>query len=188
MSDKIYRNFIYTERETNRVLAVKRTYDFDLSFESSDFKTDQILSSDPIFLSEPELHTYSIGEGFQKISPVAGMELERIRLLQRKIEILQWVRTNVCLVEQDIRQIFKSNYADSFAVDPIHYQLLHHFLMDERSLLLKKCRTFFQSFAGTVEGSRSLEELNLHYRELMNSCNIGVYTALKRGKNQDEID
>lgn len=187
----MYKNWIFIDNRDNRVLAVKRTREFDLAIHNREISTVQVVAANPLFLKEPWEYVYSLMDGFKRKTLAQDpLEQRRLALLREKVEFLYHLLLNMRLVEEGIENKLTIDLASRLAVEPGNFKVVLDFVESERKVLLAKCEAFFQEFLSHTEAITDPKELERQARELSDNYNIGVYAApiQKKAAEHGQLD
>jgi hypothetical protein len=178
MSDMISNTFVIVDVATDRVLMVKRSRTFDFSLRSAAFATHQIVST----TSFPPIADFSFSydpvNGVRSIGQPDDALLPNLNLNRRKIEILLLVLANVHVVRKNILTSFQTSVIRSTPIGRENFFLYWRLMTEERKLLLRKTRRFFELFQKDIEDARDCDAVNQAYRDLTMNTNVGAYSPL----------
>lgn len=170
MSLSPLKNLIFVDDQSRRVLAIKRSRELNFSFSLSEMQLYQIICDEPVSLANPFSYSFSPEAGFTELAEASGVEQNRLRLLQRKIESMFLVKTRILLAEQEIVKRYQE--FDYSTLSDRAFRHAYNFLKEEQKFLLSESAHIFDEFRKKVEGTKTLLDLELLYRDMQSNVHI----------------
>lgn len=186
MTSKI-KVFIYTDRLSQRVLAVKLARSADFSLNGADFVTHTISTSLPFPRNCAFSHTYDPVAGLRALGQPPLEEMERLTLLRRKIDILLLLKFNLAIVRRDIAATFASKKLREFPVSERNFKIFWSFMIEERSLLLKRLRGFSKEVLTSLDQAQDKESVERVAHWLTGSKSVGFFSATAENRVINEL-
>src|SRR5687767_10659172 len=125
------KTFVYTDRISERVLAVKTSRSADFTLDSIDYVTHQILSPSVFPRDSAMKFTYNPVAGLREAGTLSPAEGERLSLLRRKIDTLLLLKFNLAIVKRDIVATFAGKKIREFPVKPENFLIYWKFMRRE---------------------------------------------------------
>jgi hypothetical protein len=171
--------FIFTDRETDRILFVKKSLGPDFFLTGDEWNCHELSSTTlpaPAFGAGACWHPE---RGMRPGRKLAGVELARVNLLRRKLEILTSVRGTLYITWS---QLNAKIGAERFPMDRLAprptVKLLALFRRERRSMK-NKLRAFFADLEARIAVIESLDELEEFFESLRENVTLGAYAALR---------
>jgi hypothetical protein len=186
MPDNRIKNHVYSDKASRRVLAVKRSRDFDMVIEDDELQTHEIIMGSPLFVSEPLFHTYSVPDGLHKVGPPDAPDAPRLAFLAKKVELLYNVLTIVMLTRRQIEKRFTPAFLQGLHLAPASFERTFFFLEEERRVCLSRCDEFWAAFRDSVSAVTTGADLDQLHRRLTHNCNMGVFSVSKKPQGAND--
>ncbi len=166
--------FLFTDKETETVLAMKPSRGFDFSLNLSEVNTVKISTQVAIAALKPFSGTYNFRQGFRE-APIAADA--RLTLLKRKIDVLLLLKANVNLMRLEIKRSFSPKALKNIPVSNENFRKLWLFMRKERRIALRKVADFYRGIETEIDRAEAVQEVDEIYRNLNENVNLGVYSA-----------
>lgn len=184
MYDSALRTFIFTEKNSKRILAIKKSKKDNFRFDGKDWACHEICSQTTFAANSPELYRWSPESGFIELNDQEKARNKNFTLTQKKVQVLISLYANLNLIwhkaspQVSIQGLLNLPGYSSYPTRLIKLML------NERRQLRKKIYIFFSNIQNKLEDCESVDEVNCVYDDLVYNVTLGGYATLGASNEQ----
>lgn len=187
MSEARNKIFVFTQKSTDRILAVKRSRDLDFTIPGLDWHCHELVSSADLPAKADADLAWDPTRGLRTLDAVSETDRIVARLLRKKLEILISMRAGLHVMTLQIKPQLSPARLLSVPVDRRHFAKMFLLVTRERRLLKKRMKSFFEEFQARIEGAETIEKLDSEYQDIMNNVTLGGYAAVSRDLEESHV-
>lgn len=180
MSDKAQKVFIFSEKESRRILMVKKSQGLDFTLLSTQWNCSELILDQAPSVTAVLSQTWTSERGLIEAGAPAAAELPALQLLQKKLEILISMKANLHVMWDQAKQDVSDDMVSRLSIRPENFPKVWKLLETERRQLRERTKRFFEAFQQQIELAQTPQELAERYQHTILNVTLGGYAVFSR--------